>query len=49
MTAIDAYQRDSNATIPPSAVGSYDRNHEAISLRYINGKVASVISLAAVA
>jgi maleamate amidohydrolase len=47
-TAIDAYQRDLNVIIPREAVGSYDRNHEDISLRYMNGKIASVLSAAAV-
>ena len=45
-TAIDAYQRDLNVIIPREAVGSYDQDHETISLRYMNEKIASVISLA---
>jgi maleamate amidohydrolase len=48
MTAIDAYQRDLDVIIPREAVGSYDRNHEAVSLRYMDGKIASVVSVAAV-
>lgn len=44
-TAIDAYQRDLKVIIPKQAVGSYDRSHEEISLRYMDGKVASVVSL----
>jgi nicotinamidase-related amidase len=48
MTAIDAYQRDLDVIIPREAVGSYDRRHEAMSLRYMNGKIASVMPVAAV-
>ena len=48
-TAIDAYQRDLDVIIPREAVGSYDRHHEAVSLRYMDGKIASVVSIAAVA
>ena len=47
-TAIDAYQRDLDVIIPREAVGSYDRNHEAMSLRYMDGKIASVVPVAAV-
>src|SRR4029077_12394273 len=46
MTAIDAYQRDLDVIIPREAVGSYDRDHEEMSLRYMNGKIASVVPLA---
>jgi len=45
-TAIDAYQRDLSVIIPREAVGSYDRDHETVSLRYMDGKIASVIPLA---
>jgi maleamate amidohydrolase len=48
MTAIDAYQRDLDVIIAKEAVGSYDRTHEEMSLRYMNGKIASVISIAEV-
>lgn len=44
-TAIDAYQRDLDVIIPREAVGSYDRDHEAVSLRYMDGKIASVMPL----
>jgi maleamate amidohydrolase len=47
-TAIDAYQRDLDVVIPHEAVGSYDRDHAAMSLRYMNGKIASVMPLPAV-
>jgi maleamate amidohydrolase len=45
MTAIDAYQRDLEVIIPKEAVASYDRSHEDISLRYMDGKIASVVSI----
>ena len=48
-TAIDAYQRDLAVLIPKEAVGSYDRNHEDISLRYMIGRIASVVSLTEIA
>jgi hypothetical protein len=44
-TAIYAYQRDLNVIIPREAVGSYDRDHEAMSLRYMDGKIVSVVTL----
>jgi nicotinamidase-related amidase len=47
-TAIDAYQRDLEVIIAREAVGSYDRDHEAISLRYMSGKIAFVGSVAEV-
>jgi nicotinamidase-related amidase len=46
MTAIDAYQRDLDVIIAKEAIGSYDRMHEEMSLRYMNGKIASVVSIA---
>jgi nicotinamidase-related amidase len=46
MTAIDAYQRDLDVIIPREAVSSYDREHGDVSLRYMDGKIASVVSLA---
>jgi maleamate amidohydrolase len=45
-TAIDAYQRDLDVIIAREAVGSYDREHAAVSLRYMDGKIASVMSVA---
>jgi isochorismate hydrolase len=48
-TAIDAYQRNLDVIIPKQAVGSYDRSHEDISLRCVDGKIASVVSLDEVA
>jgi isochorismate hydrolase len=46
MTAINAYQRDLDVIIPREAVGSYDREHAAVSLRYMDGKIARVVPLA---
>ena len=48
MTAIDAYQRDLDVIIVREAVGSYDREHAAVSLRYMDGKIASVVPVAEV-
>jgi nicotinamidase-related amidase len=44
MTAIDAYQRDWNVILAADCIGSYDREHHDISLRYMDGKIASVLS-----
>ncbi len=41
-TAIDAYQRDLAVIIAREAVGSYDAEHAAVSLRYMDGKIAAV-------
>jgi maleamate amidohydrolase len=45
MTAIDAYQRDYDVVIIRECVGSYDREHHDVSLRYMDGKIARVESL----
>jgi nicotinamidase-related amidase len=42
-TAIDAYQRDWEVVVASDCVGSYDREHHEISLRYMNGKIAAVM------
>jgi isochorismate hydrolase len=47
-TAIDAYQRDFDVLIAREAVGAYDGAHAAVSLRYMDGKIATVLPLAAV-
>jgi nicotinamidase-related amidase len=44
-TAIDAYQRDHEVSIVRECVGSYDREHHDVSLRYMDGKIARVLSL----
>lgn len=43
--AIDAYQRDYQVVIPRECVGSNDPRHHEISLEYMAGKIADVISL----
>lgn len=43
MTAIDAYQRDLDVIIAREAVGSYDKEHAAVSLRYLDDKIARVL------
>jgi nicotinamidase-related amidase len=48
MAAIDAYQRDLAVIIPREAVGSQDREHAAVSLRYMDGKIAEVVPVAKV-
>jgi nicotinamidase-related amidase len=45
VTAIDAYQRDYDVVIVRECVGSYDREHHDVSLRYMDGKIAKVVSL----
>jgi nicotinamidase-related amidase len=47
-TAIDAYQRDLDVIIAREAVGSHDREHAAVSLRYMDGKIAAVVPVAEV-
>jgi nicotinamidase-related amidase len=44
MTAIDAYQREWDVILATDCIGSYDREHHDISLRYMNGKIAAVMS-----
>lgn len=43
-TAIDAYQRDWPVVLASDCVDSYDREHHAVSLRYMDGKIASIMS-----
>lgn len=42
MAAIDAYQRDLKVIIASDCVGSYDKRHGEISLRYLDGKIAEL-------
>jgi len=44
MSAIDAYQRDWKVILAADCVDSYDQEHHEISLRYMNGKIAAVMS-----
>ncbi|HUI85213.1 MAG TPA: isochorismatase family cysteine hydrolase [Candidatus Binatia bacterium] len=48
-TAIDAYQRDWPVILAADCIGSYDKEHEATSLRYMKDKIASVMSNAEIA
>jgi nicotinamidase-related amidase len=43
-TAIDAYQRDWDVIVAADCVDSYDRQHHDISLRYMSGKIAAVMT-----
>jgi nicotinamidase-related amidase len=43
-TAIDAYQRDWEVVVASDCVGSYDQEHHDVSLRYMSGKIAAVMS-----
>jgi nicotinamidase-related amidase len=43
-TAIDAYQRDWPVIVAADCVDSYDREHHEISLRYMKGSIASVLT-----
>jgi nicotinamidase-related amidase len=45
-TAIDAYQHDYPVYVITDCVGSYDLEHHEVSLRYIDGKIGTVLSLA---
>jgi maleamate amidohydrolase len=44
MTAIDAYQRDWKVVIAADCVDSYDREHHDITLRYMQDKIAPVMT-----
>jgi nicotinamidase-related amidase len=44
VSAIDAYQRDWEVIVAADCVGSYDLDHHEISLRYMKGKIALVMS-----
>lgn len=44
-TAIDAYQRDMNVTIPVECVASRDVEHHEVSLEYLGDEIATVASL----
>ena len=44
VTAIDAYQRDWTVILAGDCIDSYDREHHNISLQYMKGKIASVLT-----
>ena len=43
-TAVDAYQRDWNVILAIDCIDSYDREHHEVSLRYMKGRMATVMS-----
>lgn len=44
MTAIDAYQRDLHVVLAAEAIDSYDLEHARMSLAYMDGKIATVLT-----
>ena len=42
--AIDAYQRDLNVILAAECMSSYDEEHAAISMRYMDGKIARAMT-----
>ncbi len=49
MAAIDAYQRDWHVVLAADCIGSYDQEHHEVSLRYMRGKIAEVMTNAEIA
>jgi len=45
MAAIDAYQRDIRVVIAREAVEGFDAEHNAVTLRYLDGKIAEICDL----
>lgn len=43
-SAIDAYQRDLTVILATECMSSYDQDHAAVSLRYLDGKIAKLMS-----
>ncbi|MFY9855421.1 MAG: isochorismatase family cysteine hydrolase [Terracidiphilus sp.] len=43
-TAIDAYQRDWPVVLAADCIDSYDRAHHEVSLKYMKGKIAAVLT-----
>jgi len=48
MTAIDAYQRDYDVIVAAECVASSDHEHHEVTLRYLDGMIARVLSTAEV-
>jgi nicotinamidase-related amidase len=44
MTAIDAYQRDYEVVLAKECIASYDVAHHEVTLRYMDGKIAQILS-----
>lgn len=42
-TAIDAYQRDLEVTIPVDCIASYDQQHHEITLQYLGDRIANLV------
>ncbi len=42
-SVIDAYQRDHLVVLAGSAVGSYDEEHDRVTRRYLDGKIAAIL------
>ena len=43
-TAIDAYQRDYDVIVASECVASHDVEHHAVTLRYLDGKIATLMT-----
>jgi nicotinamidase-related amidase len=48
-TAIDAFQRDHAVVIARECVGSWDPEHHDVTLRYLEGRIGRVLSVAQIA
>jgi len=48
-TVIDAYQRDYDVILAADCIGSYDEEHHDISVRYLTGRMARLLSNAEIA
>jgi len=44
MTAIDAYQRDLDVILAIDCLDSYDEDHHQVSMRYMDGKIATAMT-----
>jgi nicotinamidase-related amidase len=43
--AIDAYQRDFRVILPEECIDSYDAEHARVSIAYMDGKIAKVVTV----
>jgi len=48
-TAIDGYQRDWEIILATDCIGSYDREHHEVSMRYMRDKIAAALTNAEIA
>lgn len=44
MTVLDAYQRDYDVLVAADCIASYDLEHHDVTVRYLSGKIARVVS-----